>query len=313
MPLFTLRYLEIRNKHLLPLLGTRIYISQSRLYTVKQLMISGQFNSVRQTDKATFEFICPRDRILETVTSDFELFYTKAHIQERNAKLSPSSISPCWRLVSEYYLFFYAAVALSRLFARGLSYLQNNEATTLSSIISVGAGQIHQIPGGNFRYRVLDPTDPNLLCLRVEFGSKSSHEGVWDLVSEIVREIADMSSADDEELAVLKAVRAFLRHFGSSFMSSLRNDVNYKGDFAKQDSLNSLLHNEHFTASDAEFLRKLLKYSNSLQASDRVHVFSLYGAFIVRLVSRLYGDYFDRLDLPSRRNRTLHSERLARG
>lgn len=310
MRLFSTRFIELKNKHLMPLVNLELKSSDFEKYELKKLLINANFLEVNNLSANTYEFTFEKDILLKSILSEFEMFYSKSFIQESNLRYLNKEASLCWKVVTDYYKYFYYAVSLSRLVGKGNGFLDETSAKLLSSIITSLSGSVYKVDRGNYHYTIKShPTDIQLLNLEISFNSRTSHESVWTIINEILKNMVISSSSGDEEKLILATLIQINIDYSANFMATLRNDVNYKAKYAAISLMDQISYAYLENITEEDFIRKISKYSKSNDESHKFHCFSLFGKYIEYLVKALYSDYLSRLNVNEVKKKTLQNLR----
>lgn len=308
--MFSIRFIQARSLYLFPLLSEDMKIESYSHNNILQKLLTSRFTSINNLGSSRFKFYFEKSEINKTINTDFELYYTRHYYQKRNSLfLKKNKISNCWKLISDYYSFYYAAIALTRLFRKGNGYLNSEIANNLSNLISQITGNLVSIKKGNYTFHIQE-TSPLMYTVDFRFGQSSSHELGWNLMSEILNELLSLSSSRDEEYSVLKIILEILNSMGENFMSTIRNDVNYRGKFAIGKELQKVIYYDYTNIDEKEYIRRILKFSSEINEGQKYNLFSLYGAYISRLLDKMYADYLERIDVKTTRIKTLSQQRL---
>ena len=305
MKFLSSRFIQLKNQYLIPLINIDFRKEDSENYELKNLLLNAKFQSVQSISNDTYEFDFDKDLILKSILADFELFYSKGFIQQSNIQNLDKSMSICWKIVTDYYRYFFQAVALTRLLRKGNGFLDEDSAKKLSGIVTSLLTNVFKIERGNYKYNIkIHPTNPLLLKVEIKFNTKSSHESVWILINESLKDMIRYSNIKDEEELILKTLVQINKDYSNNFMSNIRNEVNYKGKYATISLENRIPYYFLDQITDFEYIRKISKYSHSPEESYKYYCFSLYGKYLQFLVEGLYEDYSSRLELTKLNTRT---------
>lgn len=138
-----------------------------------------------------------------------------------------------WWVVRLYYAAFYGAHAVLRFLGAGCCWLEATDVGRLASVLHATTGQDLPIKkGGPFRCDA-DTSSGRLLWSRLD---GRPHEALWMLFDRVLRETGEnvlrgpMRARDAQAVfAQLEAFRSIgSHHQNSSWLSRLRNDVQYK-------------------------------------------------------------------------------------
>lgn len=306
MSFLSSRFLKLKNEYIVPLVNLDISNSDFELFELKNLLLDAKFNSVVNLSSDTFQFVFEKSIFLKSILVEFEMFYSKTFIQNKNIHLlNNKKISIDWKIVTDYYRYFYYAVALTRLLMKGNGFLDFSASKQLSQTVSSILGNIFNINRGNFQYKAFySHQDTNQIILEVKFNTRTSHESVWILVKEVLDTMANLTGIKDSEELIIKTLIQINRDYSDSFMSNIRNDVNYKAKYSRL-SLESKISYYFFDEiTQEEYLKKISKYMKSEDESTKFYYFTLYGKYIQYLVDALYDDYFGRLNFEKRNKKT---------
>ncbi len=147
--------------------------------------------------------------------------------------------SVAWSLVKLYYSAFYAGHALTRLFGEGCSYFDRSHIVRLTEIADIlGLQRSFAIESGLYRC-TLNQTSTALKCVRARAGSGGAHEAFWAIFGMRVRAISEAVLEGGLTRADAQAAFAKLDSFsdiirrrtGFSWLSGMRNDVQYRHQF----------------------------------------------------------------------------------
>ena len=233
-----------------------------------------------------FEFHMLEEDYYSSILCDFSLFFSRAYLQRATYSKCGTRASPSWRFVTLYYMAFFSATALTRLFSNGFIYIDNNTGSRLSSILTSYAGIPTVINRGNYEFRKKTSVDPIILLKQ---SSKSTHEATWNFLLNIFQANVFKTSHGYEK----EFYRELIGYMKSDNYppSMIRNYINYETKICIHEIRNMFYfyHNADLSNEDIEDL-----LINNLVASsyNKEEVAAIFFDFIYRYTSNIYEKFY---------------------
>lgn len=151
MGLFGKNFLNIRDTYIIPSINHGISRKNYRFWSFKDV-ITQKIISLNKLAGKSVEIEISKDDYYKSLHCDIELFMNKSTIQYADV-IRSNSISPCWSLVTLYYLAFFSTTCFFRFLNRGFIFLTTEQKTRIEDFsLAVNSSPI-SLDSGNYYFR----------------------------------------------------------------------------------------------------------------------------------------------------------------
>lgn len=174
----------------------------------------------------------PQDYLLASF-NEITRYMGKGLIAYHDFCLEPRLTSRSWRYVTLYYSLYFFAILFGRIAGQSVVYLDSNEASVLTGLVSALTGCNHQLSKGNYLLTIDKPEEPIVTRSSVKIkvinvANNGSHEIAWNQFHGILN--SWRASFRGRSFATLNGIRNALSRNSSAF-SETRNRLNYRGKY----------------------------------------------------------------------------------
>ncbi|WP_165077685.1 MULTISPECIES: hypothetical protein [unclassified Desulfovibrio] len=192
-------------------------------YSIKDTLCDNSFFA-KQDSHNEFSFRIMKDDYVPSSICDFSLFFSRAYMQRAVYKKCKTKMSPSWSFVTLYYMGFFSATALLRIFpsVRSYLYIDDGLSNKLSNILTLYQGEIIRLKKGNYQMR--PSSDTNEVKINLKSTKLGAHESTWDLLKSLFTFTESICSGYEKDF--YKEIRRYM--LSDAYPPSrLRNHINY--------------------------------------------------------------------------------------
>jgi hypothetical protein len=286
--LFADQFFKLRDNYIIPLLNLKINPKNFEFWDLKNI-ITTKLISVRRNSNDRFLLTLNKEDFLKAIFVDIENFYTRSIVQFVDLKLSLRFNSKSWLFITNYYLGFFSITTLFRMLWRGFIFIDEKKAHELSNILTVLAGESLKIKPGNYFFYVLKE-ESNTISIEIVLKSQGIHEHSWNYIETLLLKLLKNSKSDEK--VILDKLKDIIIKFHPTFISSLRNQINYHGSVGISEISNKISFS--YTDDYQIFIKRLLANSLSDDLLNKMALANLYSHYFFLLVLKLYSELKER-------------------
>lgn len=203
-------------------------------YNLKWFIENGNFFFLNKPSGKKFELVTNSiDDVMKSLCHDISRFSCSAIETITNINDDPEfPKSNAWMSIRAYYSAFFSAHCILRIFGRSCSYLSNDEVRSINNSLKKQYNDV-RVSGGNYIIELKKQTGSIVLNSKE---IDSSHAGLWgqfiSLLDELLTTVSSLTSFTDSQKNecvgfIFELKQRMTRRGGSSFLSIVRNEINY--------------------------------------------------------------------------------------
>ena len=249
--------------------------------------------------------------IANVVFADVEYLLDQAAEQRAalrvNAMTQPWA-SPAWTTVTAYYWSFFSALSLTRLTGKSTWFMDKAALMDLKALAAVSTGR----PGaGTLLFEVFQQSSGESEMHLTESG-RNNHEAVWHCFAQLVNRLFKATDKDVSlnEYRMWRCLSECIGMLGDGWPSEVRNDVNYKADYAYREVMRlpkikvaselRKMNTHSFESFLHEFESEILRVQNIPKLQDDLHtrtkLMVLHALLLSMISEAIHEDVLSRID-----------------
>lgn len=289
MELFGNNFLDVRNKHIFPLVGYGIPKEKCKFWSLKDT-ITNKIVSLAKLNGKSVEIEVRKDDYYKSLHCDIELFMNKSTIQYSDFIKSGKS-SPSWSLVTLYYLAFFANTCFFRFLSKGFVFLSAEQKNRIEKFsITVNSSPI-SLDSGNYFFSYKGESLSGNIILTLSSKGEGLHRLNWLQLESTLRDF--LPNCDTDEKTIYSLFLNNFSNFKTEFPSNIRNKLNYNGESSILD-INDNLPRINFNDINNNFYKGLSKIGNEATTDNQMNGLAYLASFLFEFNNRLYGEYLER-------------------
>lgn len=294
--LFENNFLDIRNKHINPLISYSTSLSKYEFWGFKDNLVQ-KAHLIRNNSKNNITFIVSDDIILNATLYDIELWLNKVVIQFCNYE--KLYLKWTWSIVSLYYLNFYLLNLLSVITWDGHFYLDDDTCREIELYYNILNNSIIKLDPWNYHFKVqrikdVNWLDTNEFNVNINKSPWTTHQTAWFLFDIHLANFLTNSSWDEK--VVLQKLKDINNFYKPGFQSELRNELNYPSKSSMHDfsgKLNIPILGI-YKGNEEKFFRDLVYFTPTDSYQSKIQGLTFYSIYLLNLTFLLYNEYLVR-------------------
>lgn len=289
MDLFGSNFLNIRNDRIIPLINYGIKRKKLEYWSFKDIITKNVISLKKLTGKS-LEIEISKSDYYKALHCDIELFMNKSIVQYSDFVKSRNN-SPCWSVVTLYYLTFFSSTCFFRFLGKGFIFLSNEQKRRLEEFsLAIYSAPI-SLDSGNYYFNFKEENSDGNIVLTLSFKGESVHKLSWVQLEATFREF--LPNCDSDELAVISLFLSHFSIFKSDYPSHLRNKLNYNGESSIIDMEDSISYS-NFREVNSGFVKGLININTDINIKNQIESISYLSSFLLKYNSELYKEYNQR-------------------
>lgn len=284
-------FLNVRNKYLLPLVGSSVTREKACFWTVTELIERCAKKIVRDSDSTKITFL--KEDFYRMLIAEVSLFQIKRMRQHECIVALKKSAN--WKFVTLYYDLFFSSFILLLFLHRGFVFIDENNARRIEDLLNQSStDDIFRFPKGNYFFwaDTQENDDDDLVVVSFAPRKDNTHEALWKTLPDIVKkEIYEF--ADTDEKAIYGTLNEYVKTYGATFPSQTRNFYNYSPLSAENDINNQIM---FVIDQDRDLIKDALRFQIKKNDGwpEKAQAAQYYREIISLLTDYLYKEYISR-------------------
>lgn len=285
-------FLNIRNRFLLPLIGTSVTPKKAHFWTIIELIKKHAKKFEKDSESTKITFL--KEEFYKMLITEVSLFQIKRMRQHEciDALKRPFN----WKFVTVYYDLFFSSFILLLFLHRGFVFVDENNANEIENLINQtlsGDNLIRFYKGNYYFWAEMDESDDdNQIVVSFVHRKDNTHEALWKVLPDIVKkEIYRFADAD--ERAIYATLNEYVKTYGETFPSQTRNFYNYSPLSAYNDIQSRI---SFISGQNRDLIKDALRFQSKKDDGwpEKAQATQYYREIISLLTDYLYDEYISR-------------------
>ena len=285
-------FLNIRNRFLLPLIGTSVTQEKAYFWTIIDLIKNHAKKFAKDSEITKITFL--KEDFYKMLITEVSLFQIKRMRQHECIDTLKKPFN--WKFVTVYYDLFFSSFILLLFLHRGFVFIDENSATEIENLINqtLSGDDLICFPKGNYYFQaeMEESDDDNQIVVSFVHRKDNTHEALWKVLPIIVKnEIYRF--ADTDERAIYATLNEYVRTYGETFPSQTRNFYNYSPLSAYNDIRSRIT---FISDQDRDLIKDALRFQSKKDDGwpEKAQATQYYREIISLLTDYLYDEYISR-------------------
>jgi len=228
MDLLARNFNTIRNDYSIPLVSdSEIKLKEYSSLRIKDVILF-HFSGVQNNADNYYIYNVPISLFNKAIVSEVEQFYIKSLLQLKDFNCLVGEGSPSWRFTTQYYRYFFLLTCFQRIQKNGYLFINNQQATHLTSASNLFLNSPVKIARGNYEFQIVGKHTAKNYLIGMKPAGSDLHKLMWyNLKGNINTFILNSRGDERRFLEKLKNVYNSAQDYSPS---NTRNILNYNAE-----------------------------------------------------------------------------------